>query len=134
MTQEKISKVGSRLLCEAMQKILKDGGSAPFSVLRTELEKESIPKEFRGFYGSNKRDPKWVVAIHSMADRFDKAGFLTREAGIWGVTPAGERALSDGNEAITEKAKDVAVKIYRQKAKAKKGEISYDDPYHTGRF
>ena len=122
MKQETVTNVGKRLLCEAMRKILKTGGKVPFRVLRQELEAEqgeTIPERFRAFYDTNPRDPIWVVAIHSRADRYDKAGFLTRKSGIWGVTPSGEEALSQGDDVINNEANEVAKKIYRDKARQK---------------
>lgn len=110
MAQEKIGDIGRRLLCRVMQRILESGGSMPFSVLRRELEDDlgkgfDIPADFRGHYDSNPRDPKWIVAIHSQAHRFDRAGFLKRESGVWSVTPEGEDALSKGDGFINKRKK-----------------------------
>lgn len=117
--------VGRQLLCAAMHRILASGGSAPFAVLRKQLEEEyAIPASFQGLYPSNPRDPKWVTALHSRADAYDKSGFLTRKSGIWGVTPSGAKTLAQGDDVIDKIASTTAREIYRQKAKDKKRKAS----------
>lgn len=120
MAKKNVSDVGKKLLCEAIREMLNAGGSMPFRVLREKFENHpEITAEARETYDSNKNDAKWVVAIHSWADRFDKAGFLTRNAGVWGVTPAGESALEDGDDSITQEARKKSNAIYKQKEKGK---------------
>lgn len=122
MTQEKEeirSEVGNRLLCKAMRIILDAGGSKPFSELRAELDSESIPDKFRQIYEEKSKLPQWVGAIHSVAEGFDKAGFLTRKSGVWGVTPAGEVALEKGDAYIIQEAKEAASELNKQRAETR---------------
>lgn len=97
----KSAAVISKTMYAAMKLLKENGGSMPFSELRVKVgEAVEFTEWERSAPSENTHKPRWEVNMTFYSVDYTKAGFLTKDSGVWYLTEQGEKMLSQSAEDV----------------------------------
>lgn len=99
-----------KVLFPAFKALQEAGGSLPSSELKSRIAGTLDIDDWGREFLPKANAPRWAAVLHFFSIDCVKAGFLTKQRGVWSLTSEGEDALKLGPEGFL----DLAMKSYRE--------------------